>query len=266
MSDEENYSLFRDCLSTTLLDNISTDAAAKPKRRRRAKRNSVSGSTSDDAPANEPGNEQKDIEELADFIDYLATEIFENLPEKLQGLEYRSWRDDEKLQEQYALPLTKGSLSQLNLPVAITETLETYNLVASEDDSSKSSTLPSSVEAFLLPILNSYLTTLTTPPRATVTTRSDVEACEICGRWWINLSYHHLIPRFVHDKVLKKGWHKKEDLQNVAWICGACHRFVHKFRGHEDLARDYYTVELLLEAEEVQRFAAWVGKLRWKKK
>jgi hypothetical protein len=39
---------------------------------------------------------------------------------------------------------------------------------------------------------------------------------------------------------------------------------VHNFKTHEELARDYYTVDLLLEEEEVQRWAAWVGKLRWK--
>ena len=45
---------------------------------------------------------------------------------------------------------------------------------------------------------------------------------------------------------------------------GACHRFVHHFAKHEDLARYYYTVDMLLEQPKIQEFAKWVGRLRWK--
>ncbi|KAK1251643.1 hypothetical protein MKX07_007122 [Trichoderma sp. CBMAI-0711] len=273
MSDEAkqteslNYPLFRDCLSATILQ---PPPAPEPKRRRRAKAGrapspSSSPSSSSPVPASasapDPDSDpHQDAEELADFIDYLANGIFQNLPNELQELDYRSWRDSEALQAQYSLPLTHDSLSQLDLPPSICETLVTYNLIAA--DPTASSHLPSTPAAFLVPILTGYLTTLIEPPPATASTRTD--ACELCDRSWIPLSYHHLIPRFVHDKAVKRGWHRKEDLQNVAWLCGACHRFVHRFRNHEDLARYYYTVELLLEEEEVRKFAEWVGKLRWK--
>ncbi|OPB36688.1 hypothetical protein A0O28_0057680 [Trichoderma guizhouense] len=253
MSDEEslNYPLFRDCLSATILQPVP---APEPKRRRRAK----AGRTSP-VPTPVPGPDQ-DAEELADFIDYLADGIFQNLPQDLQELDYRSWRESEALQAQYSLPLTPESLSKLDLPPSICETLITYSLIA--PDPTQPSHLPPTPEAFLLPILTGYLTPLIEPPPATPSTRTD--ACELCERSWIPLSYHHLIPRFVHDKAVKRGWHRKEDLQNVAWLCGACHRFVHRFKNHEDLARYYYTVELLLEEEEVRKFAEWVGTLRWK--
>ncbi|PTB77458.1 hypothetical protein M440DRAFT_1400372 [Trichoderma longibrachiatum ATCC 18648] len=264
MSDEEkekeslNYPLFRDCLSAIILQPT---LAPEPKRRRRAKAGRASSSpVPASASASAPDPDQ-DAKELADFIEYLADGIFRNLPDELQQLDYRSWRDSEELQTQYSLPLTQDSLSsKLNLPPSICETLVTYNLVAA--DATESSHLPPTPEAFLVPILTGYLTTLIEPPPATASTRTD--ACELCERSWIPLSYHHLIPRFVHDKAVKRGWHRKEDLQNVAWLCGACHRFVHRFRNHEDLARYYYTVELLLEEEEVRKFAEWVGKLRWK--
>ncbi|TFB06600.1 hypothetical protein CCMA1212_000107 [Trichoderma ghanense] len=261
MSDEEkeslNYPLFRDCLSATILQPAPAPA---PKRRRRAKAGRASSSPVP-APASAP-NPDQDAEELADFIDYLADGIFRNLPDELQALDYRSWRESEALQAQYSLPLTQDSLRKLDLPPSICETLVTYNLIAAADPAAPSSHLPPTTEAFLVPILTGYLTTLIEPPPATASTRAD--ACELCERSWIPLSYHHLIPRFVHDKAVKRGWHRKEDLQNVAWLCGACHRFVHRFRNHEDLARYYYTVELLLEEEEVRKFAEWVGKLRWK--
>ncbi|KAH6606013.1 hypothetical protein Trco_005166 [Trichoderma cornu-damae] len=252
MADDEglNYPLFRDCLSATILQSAAP--AAGPKRRRRAKAGPASPTTAPDP--------ERDAEELADFIDYLADGIFQSLPRELQDLDYRAWRESEALQEQYSLPLTADRLSKLDLPLSIRETLVTYDLVS--PDPALSSPLPSTPGAFLLPILTGYLTPLIEPPPATSSTRTD--ACEICERSWIPLSYHHLIPRFVHDKAVRRGWHRKEDLQNVAWLCGACHRFVHRFKSHEDLARSYYTVELLLEEEEVRKFADWVGRLRWK--
>jgi hypothetical protein len=68
----------------------------------------------------------------------------------------------------------------------------------------------------------------------------------------------------VHEKVVKRGWHAREELNNVAWLCRACHSFVHGTWGHEELARELFTVERLLAREEVRRFGAWVGRVRWK--
>lgn len=53
-------------------------------------------------------------------------------------------------------------------------------------------------------------------------------------------------------------------LENVAWICRACHSFVHQVASNEELAKDFYTVDLLRDREDVQKFALWVGKIRWK--
>jgi 5-methylcytosine-specific restriction endonuclease McrA len=259
---DANYAVFRDNLSTTLLQAVAT-TSAEPKRRRRAKPSksgTLVSSTAARGPA--PAAESKpaperDAEELADFIDYLASEIFGSLPEDLRTLDHRTWRESEALQAQYSLPLTEDSLSTLDLPPSIPETLRTYNLIAED-----SPPLPASTLAFLVPVLAAYIGAQTAPPPASRVTRAS--ECELCGRSWIPLSYHHLIPRFVHEKAVRRGWHRREDLQNVAWLCGACHRFVHHFRGHEDLARHYYTVDRLLAEDEVRRFAAWVGRLRWK--
>jgi hypothetical protein len=32
----------------------------------------------------------------------------------------------------------------------------------------------------------------------------------------------------------------------------------------DELAKEYYTVEKLVEREDVRRFGEWVGKVRWK--
>ncbi|KFA51102.1 hypothetical protein S40293_04791 [Stachybotrys chartarum IBT 40293] len=255
MAEDENpnYALFRDCLSTTVIRCASD--APRPKQRRRRTKNPPADRTT---PAPSPRNPEQDAEELAEFIDYLAAEIFESMPDALKDLDHRSWRESEDLQARFSLPLTPDSLSAINLVPSVTESLLAYGLISPDSPSS----LPTSPESFLVPILTAYIEPLIVPPPATTATRTDV--CELCDRSWIPLTYHHLIPRFVHDKAVKRGWHRREDLQNVAWLCGACHRFVHQFKTHEELARDYYTVDLLLEEDEVRKFAAWVGKLRWK--
>lgn len=257
---DSNYAVFRDCLSSALLHTAADDAPSakgKPGRRRRAKTRSGRVIEALNTPEADPPNTADD---LSEFIEYIASGVFDSFPTALRELDHRSWRETEKLQVQFALPLGPDNLAVLDLPPSIPETLVAYDLVAA--DQTLDSPLPATTEDFLVPIVSSYIETLITPPPASWASRTD--ACEICERDWIPLSYHHLIPRFVHDKVLKRGWHRKEDLQNVAWLCGACHRFVHHFKNHEELARNYYTVELLLAEEDVRKFAAWVGRLRWK--
>ena len=111
-------------------------------------------------------------------------------------------------------------------------------------------------------MLTEYIAAVTSGPPAWSTTRAD--ACEICDRDWIPLSYHHLIPRGVHAKVLKKGWHDEWMLNSVAWLCRACHSFVHRMATNEELAREYYTVDLILERDDVLDWARWVSRVRWK--
>lgn len=68
----------------------------------------------------------------------------------------------------------------------------------------------------------------------------------------------------MHAKAVKRGWHTEDELNNVAWLCRACHTYVHRVASHEELAREFYTVERLGEREDVGRFVEWVGRVRWK--
>ncbi|RYC65015.1 hypothetical protein CHU98_g1195 [Xylaria longipes] len=280
--EQRNYELFRDCLATALLEKIS-EPLTKPRCRTKAKskkKTSVSPPSQDKQTANGKKNEEngpdpadKSIEpqiehtkddkgentiqdnDLADFTDYIATETFACLPPELKTIDYHDYIASPTLQTQYSLPLTGADISsQLpSLDPGISDSLTAYGITREEKQG---------IEEFLAPVLTAFLQALSTPPPPPSSTRAD--ACEICGRDWINLSYHHLIPRFVHAKAVKRGWHREADLQNVAWLCGACHGFVHRFANHEELARKYYTAELLLEQEEVRRWAEWVERLRWK--
>ncbi|KAK7992571.1 YisB protein [Apiospora saccharicola] len=286
---QKNFDVFRDCLATILIEKVSQP---QPKARRRAKATSSRPAPASAAAATRPitvvdgtsgsskseklhsaahdstdsGDTATTAEDLADFIDYIATELYTSLPPDLQTLDHPLWKQDQKddgpLQSRYALPLTSHDVSSNillpNLDPSVAESLHAYGLLpdGTADD----------LSTLLAPALTSLLETVTAvPPPPSASKQAAQEAgCELCGRDWVPLTYHHLIPRFVHAKAVKRGWHKPEDLQNVAWLCAACHRAVHRFASHEDLARYYYTVDRLLEQDEIVQFAKWVAKMRWK--
>ncbi|KAI0118053.1 hypothetical protein F4776DRAFT_263659 [Hypoxylon sp. NC0597] len=259
---QKNYEIFRDCLSTALVEKISQPRSKRPKRKPRSKRSSSSSSSAPPPPPQNGDTEEAEAnlsnaDDLADFADYIATETFRALPDELKTLDYYTYAKAPDLQTRYAVPLTGADIPVLlpALDPAVADSLSAYGVTREPAQG---------VDEFLAPILTAFLSTLGTappPPRSTI---REAEGCEMCGREWVPLSYHHLIPRFVHSKAVKRGWHRAEDLQSVAWLCGACHRFVHRFAGHEELARRYYTVELLMAEEQVRRWADWVGRLRWK--
>ncbi|KAK8070179.1 hypothetical protein PG994_006795 [Apiospora phragmitis] len=287
---QKNFDVFRDCLATVLIEKVSKP---QPKARRRAKATSratasasasaahpntaANNGTSESSNPGPPPSTAQDTtgggdmttaaEDLADFIDYIATEIYSSLPPDLQTLDHYIWKQDQKddgpLQSRYTLPLTSSDVSgNILLPTldpTVAESLHAYGLLAEAT--------PDDLAAILLaPALTALLEAVTaTPPPPSATKRAAQEAgCELCGRDWVPLTYHHLIPRFVHAKAVKRGWHRPEDLQSVAWLCAACHRAVHRFASHEDLARYYFTVDRLLEQDEIVQFAKWVTKMRWK--
>ena len=138
------------------------------------------------------------------------------------------------------------------LPPSVIESIEVYTLVPSSLD------IPNALAS----VIREYINSVSTGPPQWSGTRTT--ACEICQRDWINLSYHHLIPKQVHAKVLKRKWHEEWILNSVAWLCRACHSFVHRIASNEELAREWYTVELLLNREDVQDWAKWVSRVRWK--
>ncbi|KAI1809229.1 YisB protein [Poronia punctata] len=259
---QQNYALFHDCLATALHEKISEPRGNVKSRKRKSKKKITTSSPrvqDDDTPKSTPeaqdhNHDDKD-DDLADFTDYIATLTFTSLPSVLRSIDHHTYIDTPSLHP--ALPLTGSDIPTLlpSLDPDIASSLSAYGVT---DEARQG------VSEFLAPVITAYLQGLATAPPPPRATRDDVDGCEICGRDWINLSYHHLIPRFVHVKAVKRGWHRECDLQNVAWLCGACHRFVHRFASHEDLARKFYTVDLLLAEDEVQRWAQWVGRLRWK--
>ncbi|KAM5535331.1 hypothetical protein V8D89_011016 [Ganoderma adspersum] len=177
---------------------------------------------------------------LDDFTAYLAEEIWPYLPSALQEATYEN-RD--------TVP-DVDALALENLPTAFPDTLVSCGFIQDADDAT----------AFLRKVLKTYVIEACAPPPMWSKTRTT--ECEICERE-VPLTYHHLIPREVHDKVRKKKWHPEAMLNSVAWLCRPCHSAVHGVASNEVLAREFYTVELLLAREDIQKWRKYAAKQRF---
>ncbi|KAI0782773.1 hypothetical protein C8Q75DRAFT_786777 [Abortiporus biennis] len=178
--------------------------------------------------------------DLDDFTSFLSSEVWPNLPKSLREATHESRTSIPDLD---SVPLD-------NTPTSFIDTLISCGL---SDDSE-------SAISFLRKVLEDYIDDATAPPPVWSKTRT--KECEICERE-VPLTYHHLIPRETHAKVLKKKWHPESMINSVAWLCRPCHSAVHHVASNEDLARYLYTVELLLEREDIQRWRRYASKQRF---
>jgi len=190
----------------------------------------------------QPGmnNSSSESSDLDDFSSYLASESWPSLPQSVRKATYES-RSNVPDSETISLDSTSTSFD---------DTLISYGLAADTDDAHK----------FLRKALADYIEQACAPPPVWKSTRAT--ECEICERT-VPLTYHHLIPRSTHTKVLKKGWHPEYMLNSVAWLCRQCHSAVHHVASNEDLARYFHTVELLLEREDIQKWRRYASKQRF---
>jgi len=192
------------------------------------------------------GSEGSD-DPLDDFTSYLASEVWPSLPKYLHDASYESISSNNQLREMTSDP-SSIPLDTIPIPTSFFDTLTSYSLFGDADDCLR----------FLRKALSDYLTEATAPPPVWKQTRT--EECEICERSWVRLTYHHLIPRSVHAKVLKKKWHPESMLNSVAWLCRACHSAVHHVASNEDLAQSFYTVDLLLERDDIQKWKKYASR------
>lgn len=245
--DKDNYDAFRDCFFAAVVEKLTS------KTKKHSKKTPNLASNSAD---NLPELDRPDPSELAEFSDYLATEIFDYLPTPLQDLSHESIQNDVSLSERWSLPLTLTVLEELTayMPAETNDSLTAYGLIEPPK---------SDIQSFMAPVLSAYIKAVTTPPLKWTETRTN--ACEICEREYVPLTYHHLIPKQTHAKVLKRNWHEERHLNSVAWLCRACHSFVHRMASNEELARHWYSIDLICEREDVQKWAQWVRRVRWKK-
>lgn len=90
--------------------------------------------------------------------------------------------------------------------------------------------------------------------------------CELCSRGPMKLTFHHLIPRKTHKKMVKRGFFEKDDLNRGATICRPCHSTIHRLFDHEKLAMELNTVDRLLDEQEVQKWIRYAVKQKIREK
>ncbi|KAI4634615.1 hypothetical protein J4E83_001934 [Alternaria metachromatica] len=268
--EQSNFETFRDCLSEPVLKALAAPIEKpKSKKKRHAKKGSRSGKNEivkQEVVPTVVEAQETDAEDLGEFIEYLSTLIFPFLPAELRTLTHSIFKDSPTLQDLYTTPLSSSTSTALlhTIPPTAIDSLESYGLLPPTSDTIDQHNL-------LTPLLTTYISAVTAPPPIWSSTRAT--ACELCSRDWVPLTYHHLIPKAAHARVRKRGWHTEDKLNSVAWLCRACHSFVHRLAGNEELAKNFYTVELIQEGgveedvekrESVEGWVKWVGGVRWR--
>ncbi|KAH7488200.1 hypothetical protein PRIC1_007680 [Phytophthora ramorum] len=82
--------------------------------------------------------------------------------------------------------------------------------------------------------------------------------CEMCERP-MNLTAHHVIPRVTHGKYLRKGY-TKEFLNTCIMICRQCHSKIHSVEDNKTLAREYNTLDKIMQHPEIINWVAYARK------
>jgi hypothetical protein len=208
---------------------------------------------------------EQEASELDDFASYLAKEVWPVLPAPLRDASY-----DTRAEVPDPASLT---LDAAPFPPAFSDTLVSYEISSDADGALM----------FLRKTIEDFVSEECAPPPPWKSTRTS--QCEICERE-IPLTYHHLIPRSTHAKVLKQKWHSETMINSVAWLCRLvlnfcsarqmaqrsvyqfryCHSTVHHVATNEELARSFYTVELLLQREDIQKWRAYAARQRYGKR
>lgn len=247
-----NAAIYLDILTTTLL---TLTKPPKSKAQRKADRHSKSNSSPTSTTTPLPPAD------LSDSLTFASSLLFAALPTPLRTLPPTAFLA-RKDSPSYTPPLPPSLEAALLAPTPLDALAELHACILALTPA------PLPASTLLADTLTGYLTHLTTPPpapdAAAPTHAPRPDACELCARPWIPLTAHHLVPRAVQAKARKRGWHGEAALARVAWICRACHNFVHAMASNEELAREWYEVERIREREDVQRWVGWVGRVRWK--
>ena len=133
---------------------------------------------------------------MDDFVSYLASESWPTFPPNIKDATY-----DKRNTIPDVETITFDSTS-----IDFVDSLISYSIVSDPDGAYE----------LLRKTVADYLDQACSPPPIWSSTRT--KECEICHRE-VPLTYHHLIPRSTHGKVIKKGWHSETILNSVAWLC-----------------------------------------------
>jgi hypothetical protein len=86
------------------------------------------------------------------------------------------------------------------------------------------------------------------------------DECCVCLRT-LPLTWHHLIPRCTHTRMMKKHGYTKDELDHRGiWVCRACHSAIHGSHENRELAEKFNTLETLLACEKIQKWIGYISK------
>ncbi|KAI9654703.1 MAG: hypothetical protein M1831_005290 [Alyxoria varia] len=252
---QSNYDVLRELLAGQMLKTSQVSECdrgkAKARRLKRRKKRSVVQRSSADVDVKElEESNRMQTDHLQEFISYLASQIFDSFPEAVRRLAPDTLDEDE-LQQSLSDALTDRLVSYV--PSEVVDSLTTYEIVDSSSD----------ISSFLSPVFSSYVSAILSTQTIKPAGDSKPDECELCDRSWIPLTAHHLVPREVAEKAVKRGWVSEKDVGNVAWLCRACHSFIHRCESNEELARSWKTVTDLAAREDVIRWVKWISSVRW---
>ena len=83
--------------------------------------------------------------------------------------------------------------------------------------------------------------------------------CPCCGRQTV-LTFHHLIPKKLHRRAFYRKNFDRETLNQGVNVCRLCHDGIHDLYNEMQLAKQFYTLELLLADDALLKHFAWVAK------
>lgn len=89
--------------------------------------------------------------------------------------------------------------------------------------------------------------------------KSSPGACALCYRQ-MPLTWHHLYPRDVQKKFLKRGLMTQQDCLSGIHVCRQCHNTIHHSFDNETLAERLHSLETLKQQEVIQRWMAYAQK------
>ncbi|MEM6838522.1 MAG: hypothetical protein AAF609_16910 [Cyanobacteria bacterium P01_C01_bin.120] len=88
--------------------------------------------------------------------------------------------------------------------------------------------------------------------------------CPLCGRW-LQLTFHHLIPKKLHRRTRFKKNYSKTELNQGVWVCRLCHDGIHDHYDEMALAKHFPTLESIQTDPNIRRHAEWVAKQKVKR-
>lgn len=156
----------------------------------------------------ESTDSEDDGSQLSDFSSYLSHEVWHTLPHSFHNASYETRSSLPDPDTDFDSESMTTTLKLENIPTSFSDSLISYGICDDWD---------SAVE-FLRRVVVDYIQETCKPPPVWSATRKDHKECEMCERE-VPLTYHHLIPRSMHVRVLKKKWHPESMLNSVAWLC-----------------------------------------------